>query len=470
MRFPFVFRKKKQSPRLPKGPAPRVRTKSLPGPESQKLAAELKRYECPQITYAGEPFPVFFRRAHACTLFDVDGNRYLDLTAGFGVHALGHSHPALLEAVRRQAREIVHGLGDVHPTPVKIELARKLAEITPGNLGQTIFSSTGSEAVETAMKTAVMATRRTGVVAFTGAYHGLGYGALALTDRAPSSKPFLKQLGTFVHRAPFPDARVHGAKASQVSLKAVQSIVKRSRKSRHAVGAVFLEPVQGRGGAVPAPPDFLKGLRALCDEHKILLVADEIFTGLGRTGTMWGLDKSGVVPDLVCLGKALGGGLPLSACVGPARLMHAWGASDGEAIHTSTFLGHPLAAAAALALIGQIEELKLCERARALGDFLRKGLWELKAKYPCIGDVRGAGLLVGLEFSEPGAALGRRPARPVPLPGKARAFVAESLRQGLVLLSSGPDRNVVSITPPLVISEAELAAALKTFDRILQKI
>ena len=449
LKFPF----KKKPPSLPKSLLPRVRLKTFPGPGSVKLASELKRFECPQITYVGGVFPVFLKKAHACNFYDVDGNRYLDLTSAFGVTGLGHGHPAVLKAMSHQARQMVHGMGDVHPNEVKVSLARKLSEITPGNLNQSIFSSTGFEAVESALKTAVMHTKKTGVISFTGAYHGLGYGTLSVTHRADFKKPFLKQLGGFSHVVPFPDTRIYANKATKVCMKAIESAFKKARRSKHPVGAVLIEPIQGRGGIHSAPPEFLKQLRTFCDEEKIVLIADEVFSGFGRTGSMFAVEKSGIVPDILCLGKGMANGFPVSACIGSTRVMHSWGASTGDSIHTSTFLGHPLGAAVSLAVIKEIEERKLADRAGNMGDLFRKELWKLKEKYPLIADVRGSGLMIGIEFKE-----------------KAGQFIAESLRGGVVLLPSGPTHDVISVTPPLIIGEKEILYCVSLFDRILSKI
>ncbi len=458
--FPF---KKKPKP-LPKSALPKVRGKEFPGPGSVKLTAELKRFECPQITYIGGAFPIFLEKAYACNLWDVDGNRYLDLCSAFAVANLGHGHPAALKALHEQSKRMMHGMGDVHPNDVKVALAKKLAEITPGSLSQTIFSSTGFEAVESALKTAVMHTKKTGVVAFTGAYHGLGYGALSVTHREDFKKPFAKQLGAFSYTVPFPDTRLYEEKATKTSMKAVQSAVKRAKKSRHPVGAVLIEPIQGRGGIHQAPNDFMKELRAFCDEEKVLLIADEVLSGFGRTGSMFAVDKSGVVPDILCLGKGMANGFPISACVGTLRTMYSWGASAGDAIHTSTFLGNPLGCAVALAVIKEIEERKFVDRAKSLGDLFRKELWKLKEKYPVIADVRGAGLMIGLEFSEPGLK------KAVPATEKVRMFVSEALRRGVVLLPSGPDHNVITLTPPFVITEKEISFCVSLFDKILSKL
>ncbi len=459
----FPFKKKNE---IPENRRPKVRTKMLPGPRSQKLIESLKRFEAPGITFIGDVYPVFLKRASGCNVSDVDGNRFLDLTSCFAVSSLGHSVKAVNAAIRRQAKLMMHGMGDVHPNEVKIELAKKLSEITPGNLNQSIFSSTGSEAVESALKTAVMHTKKPGVISFEGAYHGLSYGALAVTQREHFKKPFLKQLGAFSYCAPFPDTRVSGNKASQISMKAVGSLVKKARRSKAPVGAIIIEPIQGRGGIVQAPQDFLKALRGFCDDEKIVFIADEVFTGFGRTGSMFAMDKSAIVPDLLCVGKGMGGGFPISACVGTTRVMYSWGQSTGEAIHTSTFLGNPLGCAVALAVIREIEQKRLVDRSKAMGDLFRKELWKLKEKYPLIADVRGAGLMIGVELAE-AAARGRKT---LPATAKAKAFAADALRHGIIVLLSGPSHNVISITPPFVISEKDITFCSQAFDKIFQKI
>lgn len=464
--FPFSFKKKTDE--LPKSALPKVRLKQFPGNNSKKLAETLRRYECAQITYISDSFPVFLKKAHACNLIDVDHNRFLDLSSCFSVANLGHGNKRVLEAIQKQYKEMFHGMGDVHPNEVKVLLAKKLSEITPGNLNQSIFSSTGAEAVETALKTAVMHTKKPGVIAFTGAYHGLLYGALAATHREDFKKPFLKQLGAFTFHAPYPGTRVHGNQAGQVSLKAVESIIKKQKKSKMPIGAVIIEPMQGRGGICIAPQDFLKNLRALCDREGIVMIADEVFTGFGRTGSMFAIEKSGVIPDLMCIGKGLGNGFPISACIGTNRVMFSWGVSTGDAIHTSTFLGHPTGCAVALAVIQEIESKKLVERSKQMGDLFRKELWKLKEKYPIIADIRGSGLMIGLELSH--TETSGKKTKIIPETEKARRFMLEALRHGLILLPSAPDHHVLSITPPLIISQKEIQYTIQAFDKILKSL
>src|SRR5208283_979344 len=316
--------------------------------KSQQTIQLLRDYESRNIVFM-EPdgsWPIIWERAKDVYVWDADGKKYLDLTAAFGVAAAGHANPHVVKAGQKQMARLLHAMGDVHPSARKAELARKLSRITferwsnGKKSGKVIFGNSGFEAVEAALKTAVLATGRHGIIAFNGAYHGLGYGALNATHREFFRGPFHSQLREFGHFVPFP------ARPGDVA-----NIEWNIRRLFHRewIGAILVEPVQGRGGCNVPPGEFLPGLRKICDEQGALLILDEIYTGFGRTGTWFACEHSGVTPDLVCLGKALTGGFPLSACVGRADIMNtAWPASRGEAIHTSTFLGHPVGCAMAL--------------------------------------------------------------------------------------------------------------------------
>src|ERR1017187_5490245 len=328
----------------------------------------LRAYESRNVTFieADGSWPIVWERASGVHVWDANGKKYLDLTAAFGVAATGHANPRVVKAGQQQMAKLLHAMGDVHPHALKAQLARELSRLTferwsTSRTGKTIFCNSGFEAVEAALKTAMLATGKPGVIAFEGAYHGLGYGALNATHRAHFRAPFRRQLREFAHFVPFP-------KDGQASPLATQM---RRLFRRERIGAVLVEPIQVRGGINLPPPGFLPLLRRLCDEHHALLIVDEIYTGFGRTGKWFACEHSRTVPDVICLGKALTGGFPLSACVGRASLMDAaWPASTGEAIHTSTFLGHPVGCAMALAQIEEIRRLKLCERSAGLGKFL----------------------------------------------------------------------------------------------------
>jgi len=435
--------------------------------KNRQILDLLRDYESRNLVFM-EPdgsWPIIWERAKDISVWDADGKKYLDLTAAFGVAAAGHANPRVVKAGQKQMSRLLHAMGDVHPHARKMELARDLSRITferwtkppdPGRpmpdpvSGKVIFSNSGFEAVESAFKTAMLATGKRGVIAFEGAYHGLGYGALNATHRNFFRNPFHFQLREFGHFVPFPK--------KSAELATVEWSIRRIFRREH-IGAILVEPVQGRGGIQVPPVEFLPRLRKICDELGALLILDEIFTGFGRTGKWFACEHTGVVPDLICLGKALTGGFPLSACVGRAALMDAaWPASRGEAIHTSTFLGHPVGCAMALAQIKEIEKLKLPERSAELGGFL---LGELQSK---ISNpkfqiaVRGLGLMAGVELH---LADGR------PATDAAMQAIKAMLQRGYLLLPEGEFGNVISFTPPLTITQAQLAKAVAELQKVL---
>lgn len=398
----------------------------IPGPKSRALARQLRRYESRNITYVTEHWPIFWKRAAGANVWDVDGNRYVDLTAGFGVASVGHGNARVVVALRAQAGELMHAMGDVHPNELKLQLAQELVELTFGrwekSAGRVIFANSGAEAVEAALKTAVIHTKRPGVIAFEGAYHGLTYGALDVTWRGNFRTHFSKQLGHFTAHVPF------GRLPEVANIK--------------EFGAVIVEPIQGRGGIVVPPDDFLQKLREFCDEHDLVLIFDEIYTGFCRTGKWFASEHWGVVPDVVCVGKAMAGGFPISACIGRAEVMDSWPESNGEAIHTSTFLGNPLGCAAALAAIGEMKRMKLDARSRELGNWLAMRL-------AAFGTVRGKGLMLGVEV------------------GNAVPIVEKLLQRGVLALPEGNRGEILGVTPPLVITERQLEFSVKELARSL---
>jgi 4-aminobutyrate aminotransferase len=456
---------------------PRVEEGAVPGPASRELAERLAAVESRNVTFRSEEFPVFWEEARGANVWDADGNRYVDLTAAFAVAGPGHRHPRVVEAVRRQSERLAHGMGDVHPPAVKVELLERLAELLPMEDPRIVLGTSGSEAVEVALKTARLHTGRPGVIAFTGAYHGLTYGALSVTDRAHFREPFEDQLNPHVRRAPYPhpfrpppelaEARGYGAvfpEAAPRDTALRDAVLARVEEllATDPAGAVIVEPLQGRGGEVVPPAGFLSGLRALCDDHGALLVVDEIYTGLGRTGRLFACGEEGVVPDLLCVGKALSGCLPISACAGRREVMEAWPPSKGEAKHTSTFLGNPLACAAATASLEVLEEEGLAERAAETGRRWRRGLADALSGIDAVGQVRGRGLMVGVDLVD--LRDGRTP------DGELAARVtAEMLRRGWIVLPGGPDGNVLSLTPPIPIPMALLEAATDELAEVLQE-
>ena len=443
---------------------PKLVTK-IPGPKSRRLAKELRAHESRNVTYVSPKFPVFWAKAEGANVWDVDGNRFLDLTSGFGVASLGFTPAPIVRAMQKQVATLYHAMGDVHPTQEKVELCRKLSQLTFESWelgpGKAILTNSGSEAVEAALKTAWLATRRRGVLAFTGSYHGLGYGALTVTGRELFRQPFAAQLADFATFMPFPDCQhcpfgATGREPSSCRPDCMNTFSARAETLLRSgkIGAILVEPVQGRGGEV-APPDwFLPMLRSLANQTGAVLIFDEIYTGFHRTGRRFACDRWQVQPDLICLGKALTSGFPLAACVGRAAIMDAaWPESTGEALHTSTFLGNPLGCRMTLESLDLLEAEPWSERVEKLGEHLRAGLHKLKnsTKQWSWGSTRGLGLMRGLEVVD---------AQGQPDPARAGQVVEAMLARGIILLSGGVGQNVLSFTPPFVITEEEIDFAL----------
>ncbi len=411
----------------------------------------LRDYESRNVTHLAEDssWPIVWDRAKGVHVWSIDGKKYLDLTAAFAVATTGHANPRVTKAAQAQLAKLPHAMGDVHPHTLKGQLARELSKLTferwKRGRGKTIFCNSGFEAVEAALKTALLATGKKGVIAFEGAYHGLGYGALTATHREHFRNPFKKQLSKFGHFAPFPITAKELAE-TETQLKAFFK--------KHPSGAMLVEPIQGRAGLRVPPAKFLRMLRSLCDQHDALLIYDEIYTGFGRTGEWFACEHSSSFPDLICLGKALTNGFPLSACVGRATVMdRAWPESTGEAIHTSTFLGHPVGCAMALAQVRELKEKKLITQARRRGKQLQK----LHKRFPIRGArFVGKGLMAGLAFDESEGP-------------RVFAMVKDMLRRGYILLPAGEHGNVIALTPAFTITEKQLERTLRALQSSFAK-
>ena len=437
---------------------PELKT-SIPGPRSRELVTELRAHESRNVTYVSSGFPVFWERAQGANVWDVDGNRFLDFTSGFGVASLGYTPEKIVGAVQDQVTKLYHAMGDVHPSAEKSALCRKLSQLTFEKWdlgpGKVILTNSGSEAVEAALKTAWLATKKRGVLAFSGSYHGLGYGALTVTGRHLFRDPFSTQLADFATFLPFPDCQhcPFGAipREPEACLPdCLNTFLRRAERvlAQGTIGAILVEPVQGRGGEIVPPDWFLPLLRSLADQYGILLIFDEIYTGFHRTGRRFACDHWDVQPDIVCLGKALTSGFPLAACVGTAKVMDgAWPESTGEALHTSTFLGNPLGCRMALTSLDLLEAEPWSVRVETLGNYLHQGLRKLKETSSRWGWIRGLGLMRGIEVltreGQPDAA-------------QAGQLVEAMLAKGIIMLSGGVEQNVLSFTPPFVITESEI--------------
>jgi 4-aminobutyrate aminotransferase-like enzyme len=423
---------------------------SVPGPKSKEWATRLRACESRNVTFLSEDFPIFWKKAHGTNVWDVDGNRFIDLTSGFGVAGLGYTPEPVVAAMQEQAGELYHAMGDVHPTAEKVELCETLSRLTFENWnagsGKSLLTNSGSEAVEAALKTAFMVTRKPGVLAFNGSYHGLGYGAVTATENLFFRGPFSPQLANWAVFAPYPwELRPNDFSAAEEEARL------REKLTRHPIGAILVEPIQGRGGEVVPLGWFLPLLRRLADEFKAVLIFDEVFTGFYRTGKRFACDHWNVVPDIICLGKALTSGFPLAACVGKAAIMDAWPPSDGEAIHTSTFLGNPLGCRMALTALAEMERRDLETRVNAVSEKLCAAIDHLRAKGKPWGQRRGRGLILGLEVVN---AAGK------PDPAKAGQFIEQMLVRGVIILSGSPQRNVLSFTPAFDLSAEEIDFAL----------
>lgn len=418
-----------------------------PGPRSRAIAARVAAVESPAFEerreareeHSGEDqSPIVYVRGHGANVFDADDNRYVDLTAGFGALLLGHPPNAANDAARAQMDHLPLALGDVYASETKAEACEAIAKLFPEPGARVMLGLSGADAVTCALKTALLATGKPRVVAFEGSYHGLSHGPLAALGFAPPFRdPFASHLGIPVTFAPFPSCPAD----LDASLSAVRAAL-----AGGDVGAILVEPLLGRGGCIVPPRAFLPSLRALADEAGALLVVDEIWTGMGRTGAMLAIDHVAVVPDVLCLGKGLGGGAAISACVGRKSVMEAWARHGGATIHTGTFFGAPPACAAAVATIATIERLGLAPRAADLGETF---LDRLRLVTP---RARGRGLMCGIELESAAEAL---------------AVARELLRRGFIVLTGGSRGDVLTLSPPLTIAPALLGAFAAALGEVL---
>jgi 4-aminobutyrate aminotransferase/(S)-3-amino-2-methylpropionate transaminase len=408
---------------------------SDPGELSRALAARLAAVECPAFTMRqeerGAPEPIVLSHGRGWELFDADGRRYVDLAAGFGAVLLGHGHAS--DAIAAQSARLTQGLGDVYPSSVKVQLVEELAALHPAPRAQVLLAQSGSDAVTAAIKTATLATGRRRIIAFDGAYHGLGYAPLAACGFAEAFRaPFQDQLSAHVRFAPYPGLRGSSAGAA---LQMVSELL-----AEGDVALVLVEPVLGRGGIVMPPAGFLRSLSELAHRAGALVAADEIWTGLGRAGAWLRSVADGAEVDIVCLGKGLGGGLPLSACVASAEVMAGWKRAPGT-VHTSTHAGAPLACAAALATLRALNEGDWVRRAADLGERALAVYAGALAGSERVRAVRGIGMMIGIELAD-GAT--------------AQQAIAGALARGYLVIAGSVDGATLTLTPPLTIDDAAL--------------
>lgn len=401
--------------------------------------------------------PLFVSRARDAELWDVAGRRYIDFCGGIAVVNTGHCHPKVIAAVEGQLRDYTHTCFQVVAYDPYVALAERLNALAPGSSPKkTFFMSTGAEAVENAIKIARASTRRSGIIAFSGGFHGRTLMALALTGKVDPYKAGFGPFPAEVFHAPFPCA-LHGVSVDN-AIDGIEALFKHDIEPSR-VAAMIVEPVTGEGGYYPAPMEFLQRLRALCDSHGILMIADEIQTGIGRTGRMFAVEHAAVEPDIITLAKGLGGGFPISAIIGRADVMDAVnpGGLGG------TYAGSPLGCAAGLAVLDVIDEERLLEKVTRHGERMRARLREMAQRYPAIGEVRGLGLMVAIELFQDIE-------RTRPAPEITAALVAEARQRGLLLLSCGNYRNVIRIMSPLTVPEPILDEGLDLLDQALDAV
>jgi 4-aminobutyrate aminotransferase/(S)-3-amino-2-methylpropionate transaminase len=422
----------------------------IPGPRSREILARKERVVAEPLSVF---HPVVIEEGHGATLTDVDGNTFIDFTGGVGCLNVGHSNPQVVAAAQEQLARFSHTDFTIVPYEVYVTLAERLCELSPVKPAKAAFFNAGAEAIENAVKFARAYTKRPAVIGFEGGFHGRTLLAVSLTSKTHPYKAGLGPFSPEVYRVPFPNA-YRGPSADEALAALERALV--TQIAAETVAAIVIEPIQGEGGFIVAPPEFLQGVRRLCDEHGIVLVADEVQTGFGRTGRMWGIEHSGVEPDLVTLAKSIAGGLPLSAVVGKAEIMDA----PGDSAIGGTYVGNPVAQAAALAVLDVFEEEDLTARAAAIGETIRSRMLAWQERWDAIGDVRGLGAMMAIELvsdrqtKEPTADL-------------ATAVVEAAAERGLLLLKCGIYSNCIRVLTPLVIADSELDEALGVWEQAL---
>lgn len=430
---------------------------ALPGPKGKELVERDHSVVSPSYT---RDYPLVAKAGRGAMVEDVDGNTFLDFAAGIAVVATGHCHPQVVAAVQKQAAELLHMSGTDFYYPGMVELAEKLAAIAPGNSAKRVyFGNSGTEAIEAAMKLARYHTRRDKFIAFYGCFHGRTFGSLSLTaSKAVQRKSFGPLLAGVFH-APYPDTYrgaygIRPEHAAADTLAYIENELFKRIVDPEDVAAVFIEPIQGEGGYLAAPAEFLQGLERLCRRHAILLVADEVQSGMGRTGKWWAAEHSGIEPDMICTAKGIASGLPLSAVIAKADVMD-W----KPGAHASTFGGNPVAIAASLATISLLEGGVIANVVR-MGEFILRQTAGWGDRHKTVGDIRGKGLMIGIEFVRDQKTKERAP-------DLRNRIIQAAFHRGLLVLGAG--ENTLRLCPPLVIDEEQAEFAVRTLDACISE-
>ena len=430
-----------------------IRT-AIPGPRSQEIIERKERVIAGPLSLV---HPIVVAEGRGATLTDVDGNTYIDFTGGVGCLNVGHSHPRLVEAAQEQLARFAHTDFTVVPYEVYVELAERMIELAPiSGPAKAAFFNAGTEAIENSIKFARSHTRRPAVIVFEGAFHGRTMLAMTMTSKTHPYKAGLGPFAPEVYRVPYPHS--YRGPDTATALAALERAFL-TQVAPESVAAIVMEPVLGEGGFVVAPPEFVQGVRRICDEHGIVFVIDEVQTGYGRTGRMWAIQHYDVEPDLMVVAKSIAGGLPLSGVIGKAEIMDA---PDDSAIG-GTYVGNPVAQAAALAVLDVFNEENLVERGGAIGDTIRSRMDAWQKRWDAIGDVRGLGAMLAIEL-----VLDRETKEPAA--DRATAVVEEAAQNGLLLIKSGVYGNCIRVLTPLVVTDAELDEALGVWEQALDKV
>jgi len=432
---------------------PKLKT-TLPGPNAKRILAGDERYLSPSYTRS---YPLVAKTGRGIVVTDVDGNEFFDFSAGIAVTSTGHCHPHVVSAIEKQARELIHMSGTDFYYESMVSLAERLSRIAPmPGPHKTYYGNSGTEAIEAALKLARYHTKRQNVIAFLGAFHGRTMGSLSLTASKPQQKRRFAPLLPGVTHVPFPDVYRKGEQDALACARFIEDRLFKTILPPEEVAAIFVEPVQGEGGYVVAPTEFMQELRRICDRHEILLVADEVQSGAGRTGKWWAIEHTGVQPDIVCMAKGIASGMPLGMTMTRAEIMD-WVPGS----HASTFGGNPVCIAAALATLDVIEKELLLVNSAEIGNYMLHAMAEWPKKYKLVGDVRGRGLMIGVEIVKDKQTKEHA--------GTERDRIIElAFERGVLFLGCGP--STVRIAPALVVTKEQADVALDVLEQCVQKV
>jgi len=424
----------------------------LPGPNAKRILEGDERYISPSYTRS---YPLVAKQGRGVVVTDVDGNEFLDFSSGIAVTSTGHCHPDVVAAIQKQAGELIHMSGTDFYYESLVTLAERLSKIAPmPGPHRVYYGNSGAEAVECALKLARYHTKRQLVIAFFGAFHGRTMGALSLTASKPQQRRRFAPLVPGVTHVPFPDVYRKGEQDALACASFIEEKLFKTTVPPEEVAAIFIEPVQGEGGYVPAPPVFLQELRMICDRHGILLVADEVQSGAGRTGKWWAIEHSGVHPDIVCMAKGIASGMPLGVTVSKADIMD-WVPGS----HASTFGGNPVCIAAALATLDVIEGEGLLRNTEEVGNHMLRRMSEWTKKHRLVGDVRGRGLMIGVELVSDKQTKHQASA-------ERDRVVEMAFERGVLFLGSGP--NTIRISPPLITTKDQADVAMDVLEECVE--